>query len=521
LTERNKKPEPTFASRILERIELSLQRATERGGWARQFIHMAHLIVVGIRRSQLTRMAAALSYRTIFGIVPVLLISVLVLAAFASPLQVRSMVAQMLNYTGLSAVVADTPNTKITASESGMGSETVSESKTAPPGPEAAHAESPTHSDSDKRVQRLDDFINDALSRMRQIPMNTLGLIGIFILVYAAISMLVEIEKAFNQIFNAPEGRSWTRRVTQYWTLLTLGTIFLVASFYAQRRITGMAQDIQLAGNIKPMLVNVLGFGLTVLISSALMVIVYMIVPNTRVQFMPALIGGVTAALLWESGKWGFTRYVATASYSKFYGVVAIVPLFMFWVYITWLIVLSGLQLASALQTHWLTKAEGFRFSVLATFGLVDEERAQHNVKIVDPASVLVVLVAVAERFIAGKPSDHSHVAEKTGIDEQAVADMLERLAGAGLLLRVVHAEREGTYTLARPPEAILAVETLVLSQDLMGNTRVAENKVLINLTRARVQALDGKTIADLMDKPPQPPATPSQPPASAKPVQA
>jgi membrane protein len=455
---------------------------------------MAHLIVVGVRRSQLTRMAAALSYRTIFGLIPVLVIGFMVIAAFVSKDQLDTGVHKMLEFAGLAKVVA--PGTEGTV------------------GPAAEGAASGSVS--------LDTWISDLFKKIQSLPKGTIGLIGALTLIYAAISMLVEIEKAFNQIYNAPEGRSWVRRITQYWTLLTLGTIFLFGSFYAQGKMTAFAEQVHLTESLQSyrgLLLNLLAFLVTVAISTTLLLIVFMIVPNTRVMFMPALTGAILSAVLWESGKWGFSQYVSrlgASELNRVYGAVILIPLFLMWVYVTWLIVLAGLQLASALQTHWLTNAEGFRFSVLATFGLVDEERAKHNVKIVDPASVLVVLTAVAERFVGGKSSDHSHVAMDTGIDEQAVADMLDRLAGAGLLLRVADADREGTYTLARPPESIQATEALLLSQELVGSSRAVENKVLISLTRARVQALEGKSVADLMEAPKKPGPVVSEPAKAA-----
>jgi membrane protein len=530
VNDRSKKDKkPTMAGRALDAAERFLQRISERQGPARQFVHMAHLLVVGVRRSQLTRMAAALSYRTIFGLIPVLVIGMLLIAAFASEAQVEHVAVRGLKFTGLSAVLGSTPAdagapTQGAATPGPFEASPSTGTDTPPSGTQPS-----VSAGGEKQLNpQLKDWIDKLYKGIKSLPTGPAGVIGILTLVYAAVSMLVEVEKAFNQIYNAPEGRSWVRRVTQYWTLLTLGALFLILSFFVQERIFDIAREFTASASgsgYRRLLLHGLGFVLTVGISSLLLLIMFMIVPNTRVMFLPALIGAVTAAILWESGKWGFGRYVSyinthDTGYSRFYGAVAILPLFMLWIYVTWLIVLSGLQLASALQAHRLTDAEGFHFSVLATFGLIDEERAKHNVKIIDPASVLVVMTAVAERFASGKPSDHSHIAASTGIDEQAVADMLERLAGAGLLLRVANAEREGTYALARPPEAIQAVQVLSLAQELVGNSRVAENKVLVSLTRARVQALEGKTVADLMDRPQQPgPAAPQSGPAAPDPA--
>jgi membrane protein len=496
-------------------------------------IHMAHLLVVGVRRSQLTRMAAALSYRTIFGLIPVVAISMLLMAAFASKEQVEKVAVRTLHFTGLAAVVDEPSVHEKDASAGPTAAENAPQdatpdnavSQSPPPAPNTTGGGEAAGSPQPKRHKQFTEWVDKLYGGIKSLPSGPVGVIGILTLIYAAISMLVEIEKAFNQVFNAPEGRSWVRRVTQYWTLLTLGTLFVLTSFYVQEQIIQTAREIAgvTAGaasghGARRFVLQGLGFIVTVGISSLLLLIVYMIVPNTRVQVMPALVGAVTAAVLWESGKWGFGRYVSYVNthdtgYSRFYGTVALVPLFMLWVYVTWLIVLMGLQLAAALQTHRMTNAEGFHFSVLATFGLIDEDRQKHRAKIVDPASVLVVLTAVAERFASGKRSDHSHVASATGIDEQAVADMLERLAGAGMLLRVADAEREGTYTLARPPESIAAVDVLVLAQELMGGSRIAENRLLAGLTRARVEALEGKTIADLMERR-SPVAEATEPPA-------
>src|SRR3954471_2376731 len=104
---RHKPKVPSFASRRLEAVEGMLQRASERGGPLRYFLHLAHLIVVGIRRSQLTRMAAALAYRTIFGLIPVLVISLLVMAVFASKAQVHDTLSDLLKLTGIDRVALE------------------------------------------------------------------------------------------------------------------------------------------------------------------------------------------------------------------------------------------------------------------------------------------------------------------------------------------------------------------------------------------------------------------------------
>ncbi|HYE63207.1 MAG TPA: YihY/virulence factor BrkB family protein [Phycisphaerales bacterium] len=477
-------PEPSAFSKGLGFLDRLAQRLTERGERARRLFHMGHLLVVNIRRTQLTRMAAALSYRTIFGLIPVLVVGLLLLAIFASRDQLKDTMTNLLHFTGFDRVV-------VTAPEPGP-----------PPDPDMV-GPSPTEAQRAAAELRLDTWIADRYESIRSLPSGAIGIIGFVTLLYAAISMLIEIEKAFNQIYNAPEGRSWIRRVTQYWTLLTLGMGLLALSFVVQQKLLALAAiDSGVPGLTADDIKRAVGFVLTVLISTTALFIIYMIVPNTRVHPLPAFVGAATAAVLWESGKWAFTAYLSfSTGYAKIYGVIAILPLFFLWIYITWLIVLLGLQLASALQTQRLTNAEGFKFSLLATFGLVDEDAVAHRVKIVDPAAVLVVVTAVAERFATGKTSDHAAIAEKTGIDEQAVAEMLDRLAGAGLLVRVADTEREGSYTLARPPEALPAATVLAVARELV-SVRTSHTPLLDTLEECRISAMQGKSVADLMQKP-------------------
>jgi hypothetical protein len=256
---------------------------------------------------------------------------------------------------------------------------------------------------------------------------------------------------------------------------------------------------------------RIVAFVGTTAISTLLFMVIYVSVPNTRVQLMPALWGAATAALIWEAGKWGFAEYVRHAtdpsrggSYAQFYGAVAILPLGMLWIYFTWVIVLTGLQLAYSMQTYTQATARGLTDSVLATLGLIDEPRRAGRLRLVDPSAMLGVAACVAERFQAGKTSDHSEVARATGIDEQAVGEMLEKMAESGVVHRVVTGDALNMYSPARPLEQISASELLRLGDELQAETggMLRGSVVAETLTRARTEALAGKTLADLVAKP-------------------
>lgn len=493
-------------------------------GLVRSLFHVLHLLLVGIRRTQLTRMAAALAYRTMFGIIPVIVVVAVALAAFTSQERQQEVIKGMLTYAGLNQIRVEDRRQR--DEQPAPGSESPAPEATDPavvPGARGVVAEPGAAS--------LDEWINDrAVSiaqSIKKLPFNLIGLVAILTLLYAAMSMLVEIEHAFNEIYRAPEGRSWARRIAQYWTLLTLGPILLIASFTISHYLTDSADSIaKLGGDTYAVhLKEVLRYVFAAVVSSGLLLLIYVIVPNTRVQPLPAALGALVAGVLWESSKAGFTAYVGFATreveggtnLSNLYGTVAILPLFLVWVYLSWLIILFGLQLAYSMQTYWQASAKGLTLSVLAALGLIEDPNPAGRPRLIDPASILAALAAVAERFREGKASDHNHIAEATGLHEKAVALMLSRLADDGLLLPVSGSSgRLEAYALARPPETIDVLRVMKLAEDLGGAAPAAATPAAITkrLVEAKRAALRGKTLADLL--PPVPTAEGGSPSPAA-----
>ena len=454
-------------------------------------VNLLTIVVRQGRRAQIPRMAAALAYRTIFGLIPVLVISLVVLAAFSKPEDVTVGVQKILKYAGLTQIVIDEDKL------AGPMALPIEE----PEAPMAPLAGVPADHRA-ARAAKLDQWIEGMVLRVRDIRLDAVGTVSLVMLIYAAISMMVEIEKAFNHIFLAPIGRAWTRRVPLYWTLLTLGSLCLAGSFLMQEAVQHFLDSAFAADGpvlLKRVAALVGTYGVTVGISTLLLLVAYTTVPNTRVKMMPALGGAITAAVLWEGAKWGFSEYVRySTGTARLYGLIALLPLFLLWVYLTWIIVLAGLQMTVVLQTYGLVKGRATSFSLLASLGLVDDRPGSRLNGIVDPAAILPVMICVGERFGSGKPTDHALVATQTGVDERIVSEMLERLAGAGLLLRVA-GEQEGMFTLARPPEAILATDVLGVGEKLSVIDRARAPGVMETLARTRAEAFAGRSLADML----------------------
>jgi membrane protein len=239
------------------------------------------------------------------------------------------------------------------------------------------------------------------------------------------------------------------------------------------------------------------GYLVSVAITSLLLLVVYAIVPNTLVRWRAAAAGAVLAAVLLELGKYGFKLYLDHAGYKSLYGSLALVPLFLLWVYITWVVVLFGLRSAYLIQ-------HGKR---LALFSLL-EERAGPGLAgsgFADPGAALLIMQQAASAFARGTSVDVASLASATALPQGVVERAVTSLCDAGLLLAV--AERSGAQrvTLARPAETIALGDVLNVGHGLV--SAGAPAGVMGELRRAQAAALAGRTLAELVEAPAGPAA--------------
>lgn len=173
--------------------------------------------------------------------------------------------------------------------------------------------------------------------------------VGILFLIASALLMMYSIEDAFNRIFRVTRPRRPVSRFVVYWTVLSLGPLLVVAGLavstylFALPFLAEIDRDFRLTDRLLVLV--------PALVTWMALTLSYAVVPNTEVRWRHAAIGALVATVLFELGKRGFALYLTQVpSYQRIYGAFAVVPIFLIWVYLSWNIVLLGASLASVLS---------------------------------------------------------------------------------------------------------------------------------------------------------------------------
>lgn len=189
--------------------------------------------------------------------------------------------------------------------------------------------------------------VGDYLAGFAEQASNLTG-IGIVILVITSVMLLRTIEITMNRIWKVTTPRSMITSLLMYWAVLTLGPLLLGAGLGLSSYVTSLSLVSDTIGALggRAALLALLPFVLT----TALLALLYIIVPNCHVPIRQGLTGAAVAAVFFELAKSGFALFVSMApTYQVVYGTFAAVPIFLMWIFISWSIVLLGAELVRAL----------------------------------------------------------------------------------------------------------------------------------------------------------------------------
>ncbi|MGH7873475.1 MAG: YihY/virulence factor BrkB family protein [Candidatus Binatia bacterium] len=331
-----------------------------------------------------------------------------------------------------------------------------------------------------------------------------LGSIGFVTLFVTVLSLMGTIEEAFNHIWRVKAPRNLGRRFTDYLSAIFVGPVLVFAAV----TITATLQShviVQTLLSLQP-LGTVILFFLRLIPYMTLwgaFTFVYIFIPNTRVKLQSALVGGLVAAVLWQTVGWGFATFVASSTkYYAIYSSFAILLLFLLWLHVGWVIVLLGAQVAYAHQ-H-INYYQGDR-ELLAQSPAGREKLALH------------LLFLIGRNFYHGlDPMNVNELAQQLRIPAGMVKDLMEMFTQSKLVLPLADEE---TFVLARAPETIHIKEILDCVRNAGKNVKTRTdlsdeeseiNDLLVEVDHSMAEALQGKHLQGLIASL-SPPATPGR----------
>jgi membrane protein len=251
--------------------------------------------------------------------------------------------------------------------------------------------------------------------------------ISILVMLFSALSMMISIEDRLNLIWRVHQARSWGSRLLLYWAALTLGPILVVGGIAVTSYVTAapfLHSAVNQLGAVTQGLLSTLPFVVTFFT----LWLMYSVIPNCKVSRRDAAIGALLGAVLFEIARWGFGQFMLHAqTYQQIYGVLAAIPIFLLWIYLSWVIVILAASVAasaSAFEYHAPRESlpEGAEFLGLLVV-LRHFVEAQRRGDCVDPADLRLREPYLGSALMSAY------------FDELEQADMIQRGEAGGWLL--------------------------------------------------------------------------------------
>jgi len=438
-----------------------------------------------LRDNNAMAMSAALSFRTIFAMVPSLVLVILMLSSLGQKERAEKYLHDYISRSGITVI-------KMKAEPAATAP---AEDETAPA--QAATTASAPASAPAGDVLSVEGKLNEVIKLVEEkVTLGRLGPIGLALLIWTALTLMTTVERSLNRIFRAPGGRSVGRRTLLYWSALTLGPIALIAALAAAEYVSRYAN--QLIGGyywLKWLLIP-LGLLQPIVVGIILFAGAYALIPNTKVKLRAALTGAVVAFPGWLVAMWGFGLYVThVVGRDPLYGTLGLLPLFLFWLNTSWLVFLFGAEIAH-------TSGE------LAQSGMqLDDEQSDPRDAMVSPWDMLAAALAVAGPYAAGQgPVSQSDIVARLRIKPRSVRLLLEDLVERKLICPVEQADTDG-YVPGRPIEQIRVEDVIELAdprdeaQAIKARPYEKDLAKAINQARQTARkALGETTLADLLE---------------------
>ncbi len=362
---------------------------------ARRVLRAVLLLAQGFAGEAITLRASALTYLTLFALVPALAVIFTVVEAASGAGPVHDGIQRFIN------------------DQLGVGAGTAV-------------------------ANTLSDFVAKA-------HVSAIGTIGFATLLISVISLLWNIESAFNHIYGVKKPRRVLDRLLKYWTFLTLGPIFLTISVAATWKIGELSGEHGHHEKHSEILHAIAAIS-SVAVTYVGLTILYKVLPNARVRMRAAVSAGLVAGTAWEVAKLVFAAISARmVQVHKIYGSLAALPIILTWIYISWMIALVGCRICYAFEASRRTEPDKALRSAAARETFV--------------ARALLEVVRLHRE--KARPVPLGKLAHELNVTNRLAREAMAALTAAGILVE----SRQGGFLPARDPSLITLAQARVAAR--------------------------------------------------------
>ncbi len=331
-------------------------------------------------------------------------------------------------------------------------------------------------------------FISTIDSLIERLNAGAIGAVGTLLVFLAGILLLGQLEIILNEIWGLKKHRPFFYRFALYWTAITFGPPLLALSIAIPPTLQSYRAVSWLEHYINLDFISLLPY----LFIWCAFTGIYTFMPNTKVKFSSAALGGIVGGTVWQIAGMGFTLYTSkVVVYSKFYGSLGFIPLFFLWLFISWSIFLVGAELSFAFQN----------------FGLL-----RKGLKIYDPSYKereylsLRILLLIGRSFLAGeKPLTHKDIANHLRLPLNLTKELISFLVNGKLLIELDdYGQRE--YLPARSLDMIKMSDIVrVVLGNQMLSSESKEDKIIMDLITMGEKKLEecsgNKTLREILEE--------------------
>lgn len=294
--------------------------------------------------------------------------------------------------------------------------------------------------------QQFRDFVQQMVDIVLRANFRTLGWVGVAVLFVTAVQMLGSIETSFNRVWGVASARTIWRKFTNYVSVTVVVPVLIMTAFAVSATLKNQVVATHLSESALVYRTLLRGTPLATVWVAFFLLFVFM--PNTHVSKRAAGFSALVSAVLWLGWQRVYINMqVALSKYDAVYGTFASVPIFLLWLYVSWMIILLGAEIAFAVQNH-------------ATYHM---ERSAAQASVQAKITLAVAAVLDAARALAGGRAilNVSDYAGEHRVPVRLLNDVVSLLERGGLLAEL--AEQSGTYVLLRGPEHIRVREVIEL----------------------------------------------------------